>query len=94
MLDNRSPFPFPWFREVDYPRILAMMGSRHPLPQTFDKWLRVSKESFARLSGLGLPIQKCIVDPEQFAQFCRQKKLKPGYQACVAYASTLVGEMH
>jgi hypothetical protein len=70
-----------------------MMESRHPLPQTFEGWLHVSKESFARLIGLGLPIQKCIVEPEALATFCRQNRLKPDYQACVACAATLVGDI-
>jgi hypothetical protein len=85
-------FPAPWYRREDYERIRGMMDDIDNFPETFDEWNDLAESQLADFVAQGMPVEKVIVDPDRFAAFCAQAKIKPDYQARVQYVAAMLSE--
>jgi hypothetical protein len=85
-------FPAGWYRREDYERIRLMMDDPDNFPETFDEWAKLAEGQLSQFIAQGMPVEKVIIDPDGFAAFCREAKIKPDREARVRYAATVLGQ--
>ena len=77
-----------WFARDTYDAARALMEDE--MFATFDEWEKVVHE---RLAKRGVPlssVEKVIIDPQDFAAFCRATKIKRDANGRAAYAAAVV----
>lgn len=75
-----------WFRRQDYDAVKALAPHDPNLPDAFDEWLDLATQQLAQLEAEGVVVEKVVVEPRQFAAWCRRRKVEPDQHARAAYA--------
>jgi hypothetical protein len=76
-----------WFREEDWPRWRAM----DPLFQLdYQHWLRRNEEAVQRHKAAGVPIEKIMVDPDEFLAWANAVGIGTGTLARAQYIAVLL----
>jgi hypothetical protein len=86
-----GPTPFrvigiPWYRREDYGRIKALMLDGAVLNDTFDDWLKRAEALEQGLQAKGQRTSRAIIDPNTFADWCRQNGQRPDADGRVLFA--------
>ncbi len=76
-----------WYRPEDYTRLRAMFTDGDKLPETYDKWLTAAQGLCDRLTGEGHVIEKAIIDPDTFPDWCRANGKGLDAQGRMAYGN-------
>jgi hypothetical protein len=78
-----------WYRRDDYALIREIMeDAEDTLPLTFDEWEKnaESKQVAARREGvIMIPV---FLDPAEFFNFCKEKKISPNSTTAAEFASS------
>lgn len=75
-----------WFLRDDYQRIRKIMDDGYKMPLTFDEWEKTAKRQMADAAKLGFTINPIILNSEEFAAFCRNKKIPRGSKERALFA--------
>ena len=75
-----------WFRREDYPAIKALSPDDENLPDTFDEWLEIADKQVKAQEALGGAVEKVIVVPAEFAEWCKASGLQPTGVTRAAFA--------
>lgn len=89
MTDAPRRIGLPWYSREDYPRIRDMMIDRHNLAPAYDSWLAAAENNENVGRQAGLEITRIIIEPDAFAQWCRDKGLEPGGAARMQYVAAM-----
>jgi hypothetical protein len=66
-----------WFRREDYAAIKALSPGEYNLPDTFDEWNEIATKQVAEMESNGIVVEKVIIVPQEFAQWCKARNVKP-----------------
>jgi hypothetical protein len=64
-----------WYKEEDYPELLAMFDDTELLPLTYQHWLARAEEKKAEVEADGDQVIKVFIDPKTFPEWCEKKNL-------------------
>lgn len=78
-----------WIKREDYPAFAELMPSDPEFPHTFDEWDKMTSEVVAKLEAQGTSIKKIVVDPKEFAHYCKQSGLAASSHVLGAFAVAL-----
>jgi hypothetical protein len=59
-----------WFRREDYDAVRALLAD-DSISGTFEQWLEQETERVREAEAAGVVVHKVIIDPQQFANYCR-----------------------
>jgi hypothetical protein len=76
-----------WYLEKDYGRILKIMEDADKLPATYGQWRSSAERGERGLKDKGHIVVRAIIDPEEFAAWCRERALKLDANGRIAFAS-------
>jgi hypothetical protein len=62
-----------WFREEDYPALLAIFEDAHKMPSTWKGWLKGAEQLEERAKAQGQTAERVYVDPDTFPEWCRRE---------------------
>lgn len=88
---NMQGLGISWFREEDWPRWLAIDPDFQP---DYQHWLRRSEEMFQCYQAEGVPIEKVIMDPDEFLTWSRATGKGVDHAARAAYVATKTMRRH
>ena len=77
----------PWYSRESYPGILAVVVDRHNFASTYDQWLMAAENNELVARQAGLEIDRVMIDPDAFAQWCAAKGIAPDGAARKNYVS-------
>lgn len=83
-----------WFDPATYDEVRAMMDDPDAMLATFEEW---EQEIYGRISRRGLSLdslEKVIIDPKDFADFCRVAGVKRDADGRAAYAAAVVAKRY
>ncbi len=75
----------PWFEREDYDSFKALVPDDPDFPDTFDEWLKLASEQAAKYEARG-GFEKVIVNPQEFAVWCRASGLDANSTTLGAFA--------
>jgi hypothetical protein len=82
----------PWFSEDDYAQMRRIMADDSSLPEDYGLWLRGAETAERDLREQGHhPIRIAIV-PDDFAEWCRRRGLRPDAAARREFARYVLAE--
>jgi hypothetical protein len=64
-----------WYKEEQYPELLALFADADLLPPTYTDWLARAEEKKAEVEAEGDQVIKVFIDPETFPGWCEERKL-------------------
>ena len=73
----RGPRIGAWFRREDYEALKKLSPNEPDLPDTFDEWEQIATKQVAEIETAGGLVEKVIIDPQEFAIWCRASGVKP-----------------
>lgn len=74
-------------RPEDYDTFRALIPNDPEfLPDTYDAWLKRTSDEKAKCLARGDVLDEVIINPEEFAAYCRSAGLKPGRFSLDAFA--------
>jgi hypothetical protein len=74
-----------WYHREDYLALKAMFRDGKKLPDTFDDWRKIVRESTEMLRGDNVEIVKAYIDPKTFPEWCRARGMKMNAKARMQY---------
>jgi hypothetical protein len=83
-----------WYRREDYDRLMSMFPDREKLAGTFDDWLHNAERTYNRLLLEGFVIEKALLDPETFPNWCRANGMKMDAEGRLLYAREYAAKKH
>jgi hypothetical protein len=75
-----------WFRREDYDAIKALVGDDPDFPATFDEWLERTQQQVAKLETRSTVVEKAVINPDDFATYCRSSGIEQGINRLNAFA--------
>lgn len=60
-----------WINRDDYDAFKGLSPNDPDLPDAYDDWLKIATEQAAKLEASSIPVEKVIINPQQFAAYCR-----------------------
>jgi hypothetical protein len=85
----RQPQPAIWIQREDYDAFKRLSLNDPDLPHTYDEWLKVATEQIAKSEAGGLVVDRIVVDPQQFAAFCKAGGIETNYTTLRGYVIAL-----
>lgn len=76
----------PWYAPATYVRAIALMEDRAEFPSAFEAWRREAELRLRRLESEGIVVYRVIIDPEEFAAWCRRQDVVPNATARERFA--------
>jgi len=76
--------PFYWFREKDYDCIRDLIPNDSHLPASFGQWEQANKQ-VAQIEACGATIRRVVVEPQQFAAYCKRRGIDHSIAALGAF---------
>lgn len=64
-----------WYKEEDYPKLLALFDDAELLPQTYHHWLSRAEEKKAEVEAGGDQVIKVFIDPITFPEWCDKRNI-------------------
>lgn len=85
----RQPQPAIWIRREDYDAFKRLSPNDPNFPDTYDEWLKDASEQIAKSEARGLVVDRIVVDPQQFAAFCKAGGIETNYATLGGYVIAL-----
>lgn len=67
----KAPKPVPWFNREDYDAVKREAPHDTDLPDTYAKWQEVTAQEIGNLQTNGISFTKIVINPRDFAAYCR-----------------------
>lgn len=80
-----------WMRKEDWPRWLAIDPDFQP---DYDHWLKRMEATVKRLQDQGTLVEKVLIDPDEFVEWCRVNGCKIDSKNRATYASITLAKRH
>jgi hypothetical protein len=75
-----------WFRREDYDAFKKLSPDEYNLPDTFDEWEEIANKQVAEIDATGGLVEKVIVNPQEFALWCKASGVEPNGPSRAAFA--------
>jgi hypothetical protein len=62
-----------WYRKEQWSRLREISEDADRLEETYDEWLGVASESFARFQAAGMPVEKVDIDVNELLTWCQSQ---------------------
>jgi hypothetical protein len=82
-----------WYSRQDYRRVLEIMDDAAEMPTTFDQWLNRAEAIERELKRAGHVAVRAIIEPEEFAAWCRAKGLNIDAKSRSQWSSEFVARV-
>src|SRR5438552_17269405 len=79
MRQSSRPQPAIWIRREDYDAFKRLSPNDPDFPDTYDEWFKDATEQIAKSESRGLVVDRIVVDPQQFAAFCKAGGIETNY---------------
>ena len=76
-----------WLQREDYDAFKQLAPHDPNLPDTFDDWLQQAEKDAAKLESDGRSMNKVIVNPKEFAEYCRASGIEANYVTLIQFAA-------
>ena len=73
---------------------MSMFPDGKELPDTFDDWHSQALEAYDKLTGEGLVVEKALIDPATFPDWCWANGMKMDTSGRTRYATEWVEKKH
>ncbi len=80
-----------WFRKEDWPRWRAIDPDFEP---DYDRWLRKVEAEMKKRESSEYVLDKVIIDPDEFTDWCRVNRRKVDSRARAIYAAFMLSRKH
>jgi hypothetical protein len=80
-----------WMHKEDWPRWLAIDPDFQP---DYSHWLKRMEATVKQFEDKGTLVEKVIIDPDEFVEWCRVNGCKVSSQARATYASLTLAKRH
>ncbi len=77
----------PWFTPQNYDVIKRAIKIDANLPDTYDKWFNLQTKRIAEIEARGTIVYKVVIDPNEFARYCRASGHQQNGAMLRAYAA-------
>ena len=64
-----------WFKEEDWPRLLALSEDRKALENTHSEWLNGAEKAIQKFEKQGIKVQKVPVTPDELLIWCNEQNI-------------------
>lgn len=82
----------PWFTTETWPRLLEVCGAEADLmPATFAEWIALAEPRFAQHAANGVPVERVLIDPDEWVEWCEANDLVIDGRARAAFAACCAG---
>lgn len=78
-----------WYHRRDYPALLNLFADAASFPASYDDWLSRAQDLERQVKRTGGRVIRVYVDPESFAQWCRQTGHPLNASGRVAFSSAV-----
>ena len=79
----------PWYRRDDYALVREIMeDAEDTLPLTFDEWQETAESERAAARREGVIVIPVFLDPAEFFNFSKEKKISPKRTTAAEFASS------
>ncbi len=75
----------PWYSRENYPQIRALMADAGTLAATYDEWRMAAENNEGEARRVGIEVVRVLLEPEQFAAWCKASGRAPDRAARVAF---------
>jgi hypothetical protein len=75
-----------WFRREDYDAFKKLSPDEYNLPDTFDEWEEIAVNQVVQIEAAGGIVEKVILDPQEFALWCKASGVEPNGPSRAAFA--------
>jgi hypothetical protein len=79
----------PWYCRADYQSVRSMMTDQHSLAPTYDLWLIAAENNESVAQQAGLHVERVIIRPDEFAQWCHERRMALDSSARVQFAKQM-----
>jgi hypothetical protein len=83
-----------WYRREDWPALGRLFVDAEELDDSYDDWLAQAESTFRQLESQGLIVEKVYMHPVVFADWCRERGLRPDADARSRFASEIARQRH
>jgi hypothetical protein len=80
-----------WMNKQDWPRWLAIDPEFQP---DYDHWLKRTEAAVKEIEATGAFVEKVIIDPDEFVEWCRINGRKVNSRGRSAYAALTLAKRH
>ena len=84
----------PWFKAETYFPAKELMEDAHRLPSTFESWLEKASHTEAMLQANGIKTVRAYINPQEFAQWCRERGMAINAKARIDFANVIAHQTH
>jgi len=78
-----------WIERNDYDSIKALSPEEPDWPDTYDEWLQRATEQIAKTESRGVVVDKMVINPQEFAAYCKASGIEPNNVTLGAFAIVL-----
>jgi hypothetical protein len=83
-----------WFRNEDYPRLLAIFEDANEMHDTWEEWQESAKKVEDHLKTEGYTVERIFIDPDTFPGWCRKAGVRINAKARSRFTAEAVGAKH
>jgi hypothetical protein len=80
-----------WMNKEDWPRWLAIDPEFQP---DYDHWLKRMQAAIKQVEAKGTIVEKVIIDPEEFFEWCRINRCRVDSKGRSVYAAQTLAKRH
>ncbi len=80
----------PWFTAETWPRLLAVVDDADLMPATYAEWIALAEPRFAQHVADGLPVERVLIDPDEWVAWCEANNLPIDRKARAAFAAVVL----
>jgi len=83
-----------WFREQDYPALLAIFEDADKMHRTWEDWVKSAEETEQRLEATGQIIDRVYIYPKSFPGWCAQERVGVNREGRHKYVASVMAEKY
>jgi hypothetical protein len=83
-----------WYQRQQWARLHTLAADEEKLDDRYDDWLASAEQAIADLRELGIVADKCVLDVEAAAEWCRARKRPFDSAARADYVAERMRETH
>jgi hypothetical protein len=80
----------PWFTRGQYEKLLKVGDDRATMLPTFDEFERIAGQRFEQHKARGLPVEKVLIDVDEFVAWCQAEARPIDADARAEFAAVIL----
>lgn len=79
----------PWIDPDEYSAFKRLAPDDRELPDSYKEWLELAIDQLSAFVKSGIPVEKVLIHPEPFKEYCRANSINPDGVARAAFAVSI-----